>query len=85
MTGISRKWFFEVISIISIVIFIVSALLVVIISRSYYRTVETTLNTNASDLLSSYFSLYGNDSSENFAQGGREFIENFIGSHIMEA
>ncbi|MBQ4244040.1 MAG: HAMP domain-containing histidine kinase [Clostridia bacterium] len=85
MTGISRKWFFEVISIISIVIFIVSALLVVIISRSYYRTVETTLNTNASDLLSSYFSLYGNDSSENFAQGGREFIENFTGSDIMEA
>ena len=85
MTGISRKWFFEVISIITVVIFVVSAILVLTISRSYYRTVETTLNTNSGNLVSSYFSLYGSDSAESFAQGARDFIENFTGSDIMEA
>lgn len=84
MKGISRKWFAEVISIISVLLITFSALLILVTAKSYYRTVETTLSTNANDMLSTFFALYGDDTSESFAYSAREFIEDFSGKDKME-
>ncbi len=85
MKGISKKWFFEVISIISVLMIVVGTVLVAIIYRSYYRTVETTLSSYSGNLITSYFSLRDIETPENFNQSAREFIENFTGADKMEA
>lgn len=84
LKGIMKKWFIDVVSVMSVIFIIFFVILNLIISRSYYRAVETMLSTNSYEMLSAFFDLRGDDSSGSFATSAREFIEDFSRKDIME-
>ncbi len=84
MKGITRRWFIEVVSLIFAILLVTATVLVVILARSYYGTVETTLSSNANDMVTLFFSRYGSTTGEGFAASGREFLEDFTEKDVME-
>lgn len=85
MKGISKKWFFEVISIISVLMLVIAAVLITTLYRSYYRTVETTLSSYSGNYINAYFPLQDSETPEGFNRSARDFIENFTAADKMEA
>ncbi len=84
MKSITRRWVAEVVSIICVIFFLLSVTLISVIARSYYGRVNTALTSGTTDMLPSFFTLYGNKDAESFATVGREFIEDFSAKELME-
>jgi len=85
ITGITKRWFRNVASIVIVILFALSVALYVSFRNYYYDSVERTLDYYTADEITATFSLYGDSSNNGFEKASRSFIENFYDKNIMSA
>lgn len=85
LTGITRRWFRNVASIVVVILLTLSIALYVIFRNYYYDSVERTLDYYTADEITAAFSLYGDSSNNGFENASRNFIENFYDKDVMSA
>lgn len=85
MTGLTKKWFAEVVSVMCIISVVVSGLSAFIIAGSYYSAVENTLSASLDDFTTAIYTFYGSNSEGSFASVAPEFLEEYTDSEKMEA
>ncbi len=85
ITGITRRWFRNVASIVIVIILAASAGLFFSFRSYYYDFVDMTLDNYTADEITAAFSLYGDSSGGGFEAASRNFIENFSDNDIMSA
>lgn len=82
-SGITKRWIFNTLGVISALLLFVSIFASAAIHFYYYEYVKMTLNSRADDSVSTFFSLY-NNTDEQFESRAREFVEGFKAKDIME-
>ena len=85
LTGITKRWFRNVASIVIVILFALSVALFVSFRNYYYDSVERTLDYYTADEITATFSLYGDSSNNGFEKASRNFIENFYDKDVMSA
>jgi len=81
--GITKRWIINTFGVILSVLLVVSAAVIVTARQNYYSSVRQKLESTTSDVVNTFFSLYGGTAEDILTQGGREFIENFEGKDKM--
>lgn len=85
LTGITKRWFRNVASIVIVILLALSVALFVTFRNYYYDSVERTLDYYTADEITATFSLYGDSSNNGFEKASRNFIENFYDKDVMSA
>ncbi len=83
--GITRRWVFNTLSSIVIILIIVNVCASVAIRRYYYETAENMMDSKVQgSAVQSFFKNYLDSTDATFAEGAREFVENFAYSYQMD-
>lgn len=85
LTGITKRWFRNVASIVIVILLALSVALYVSFRNYYYDSVERTLDYYTADEITATFVLYGDSSNNGFELASRDFIENFYDKDVMSA
>lgn len=75
--GITQRWFFNVASIVILILVSVSLALIFSLKNYYYGVAEMTLDSYSADEIASTFNLSVDSNSGGFETAGRNFIESF--------
>ncbi|MDY6017023.1 MAG: hypothetical protein SPI97_05355, partial [Oscillospiraceae bacterium] len=75
--GITQRWFFNVASIVILILVTVSLALIFSLKNYYYGVAEMTLDSYSADEIASTFNLSVDSNSGGFETAGRKFIESF--------
>lgn len=83
--GITRRWVITTLSSIILILVIVNISASVAIKKSYYRTAENIIDSRVQQsAVQSFFKSYVDSTEAIFAEGAREFVENFSYSYQMD-
>lgn len=82
--GITRRWFRNTFCVLAGVIVAIAVAADLMYAAYCYRYVEMSLDSRASDLVSSYFSSYIGGDEQTFVSGAISFVENFSDKNMME-
>lgn len=74
--SITRRWFFDVASIVLVILVVASIFAFTIVYNYYYETVKMTVESTSREEIASIFSLYG-ASNSGFEAAARDYVENF--------
>ncbi len=74
--SITKRWFFDVASIVLIILVVASFSAFMIVRNYYYGAAEMTVESISSEEIASIFSLYG-ASNSGFESAARDYVENF--------
>ena len=82
--GITRRWIFNTLSVIVLILIIGNVVASVSIRQYYYTTAENTINSRVQrSAIQSFFKNYVDSTEDVFQEGAREFVENFSYSYQM--
>lgn len=82
--GITRRWIMNTLSVIVLILVIVNVAASVSIKRYYYSMAENTIDSKVQrTAVQTFFKNYTDSDSNLFADGAREFVENFSYSYLM--
>ena len=82
--GITRRWIKNMLSVIIALVIIVATSACLLLKNYYYSSVESAIESNSSDLTTTFFNIYGGTTDEGFALAGREFVETFSRKNMFE-
>lgn len=82
--SITKRWIVNTLGIIIVVLLGITAVATAMFREQYYASVRMTLQSRATGMVSSYFSLYNEGSGENFNLRAKEFVQDFSEKSLME-
>lgn len=82
--GITTRWVLNTLCVIIIVLLAIIIVAAALFREQYYESVRVTLDSRATSVVTSYFSLYTESSEDVFNQRAKEFVEDFSDKSIME-
>ncbi len=82
--GLAKRWFISTVLLVVVVVVAIVLLLCLNIRNSYYNTVSQTLEFNSGDMLSSYYSIYADETEYGFSKFARNYVDNFPDKKFME-
>lgn len=82
--SITTRWVLNTLCVIIIVLLAIIIVAAVLFREQYYESVRVTLDSRATSVVTSYFSLYTESSEETFNQRAKEFVDDFSDKSIME-
>lgn len=83
--GITKRWIMNTLSVIIMILVVVNVSASVALKNYYYEMAETTIDSKVQKTaVQTFFKNYIDSSSEQFADGAREFVESFGYSYLMD-
>lgn len=82
--SITKRWIVNTLCMIVVVLLGITAVATAMFREQYYASVRMTLQSRATGMVSSYFSLYTEGSGENFNLRAKEFVQDFSEKSLME-
>jgi len=82
--GITKRWVYNTLGVIVALMVVFVVIISFIIRNNYYKTVNSTLNAQSSDVVNTFFNLYSGQTKDNFSECAHEFVESFADKNIME-
>lgn len=82
--SITKRWILNTLCVIIVVLLGVVVIAGALFKEQYYESVRLTLDSRATSVVTSYFSLYAESSDDAFNQRAKEFVEDFTDKSIME-
>ena len=78
MKGITKRWVFNTLGIIILILFVIVIAFAVAVQGFYYNSIFQTLNGRSTELVNIF------NGSENFIETARDYVENFPDKELME-
>lgn len=78
MKGITKRWVFNTLGIIVLILFVIVIAFAVAVQSFYYNSIFQTLNGRSTELVNIF------NGSENFIETARDYVENFPDKELME-
>lgn len=82
--SITTRWVLNTLCVIIIVLLAIIIVAAALFREQYYESVRVTLDSRATSVVTSYFSLYTESSDDAFNQRAKEFVEDFTDKSVME-
>lgn len=82
--SITARWVLNTLCAIIFVLFCIIIVVSVLFKEQYYETVRVTLDSRATNVVSSYFSISNDSSDDAFNLRAKEFVEDFSDKSVME-
>ena len=82
--SITARWVLNTLCAIIFVLFCIIIVASVLFKEQYYETVRVTLDSRATNVVSSYFSISNDSSEDAFNLRAKEFVEDFSDKSVME-
>lgn len=82
--SIKARWIKSVLLVITVIMFLFSCVIIYSSCTRYFNSVELAIRARNSKYVDTFFSSYNDGSTDSFAKGAYEFVENFQYKDIME-
>ena len=82
--SITARWVLNTLCAIIFVLFCIIIVVSVLFKEQYYETVRVTIDSRATNVVSSYFSISNDSSDDAFNLRAKEFVEDFSDKSVME-